>query len=1130
MIYFDFSNLYKEEYSKRLANFSFYKFLDQNEYSIDTFIELLTKIEKFSIVKAGNEFYFIRLKEYNLFIKGTFEVDSDNGVFKVKDIIELNVNAIGNLEKEYSFKIGVYNDNRNCNSDIKLIRDILKDTPCLIDYKVLDFINNWDDYLEFERKFFKEKLGFYKSEGYSLKEVYQVKRDFENIEKYKDDIYFDDLNNYLYVNKVVDSNRYFVIEFYVRIDKKDESYSKLHYFINQEIEIANPQDALVDNKLASKKELEFEFKTTRLGSILSSLTLESEDSDSRVYKFSKFYNEEENYYFNLNQIREYIENNYGVNPLLVNILSGDISLYKRGKDALMKLKKGDVYNPYLVTYLFDIHLSESSMDVTCKDKLEFSNKYLDEYQKEAIYNAINSNSIYLLQGPPGTGKTQTISELVYQFNKMGKRVVLSSQTHVAIDNVLERLPNELNVLPIRLVSSERKSKVDSLYLPNNVVDNFTNKLKNKYEDKLNSLNKRKKEQEDLQKEFVKINKYYQANKNKREKYFAYLDNINLLNKELLNFDSEIAYLNSKINKDKLILRFIKDFKSNNYKIGEYIDNGFLTSYIIGFEDLKKKYNLDKYLDELEFNMYLKCFNRIFKDNVLFNNEFERLMEKNISNIALKYKEYEEIINNEERALLINMEKKQHRISEINKIKVKVKEEFKDLIDVFDSMDEFYDLMFNKVMFTSKIPTLETDKLNSIKEYLNEYQKEIEEELNKFNLYNDIYKNTLEYLNENNLKLNKDRYTRYLVSNNIGVYALTCNANSKYLKDRNRYLSEYNLNDIDLNNIDFDVVIIDEVSKASAIELLIPILYGKSIILVGDHRQLPPLFKYKEGMFEGLTEDKRVGKDVLSKYEELVETSLFKKLFNEAKKNKYMLIKQYRSHKQIMDIVNLFYEDKLVMGNKKEQNNLKEHNLEVSGNNLKLFTKDVHTYFVDSTYFKDGTVSYEKKLVKGGNVSSSFYNESEIEITKNLLMKINEGYENKIEKNVSVGVISLYKDQVNMIKKEVNKMSFKNINFNKSKVSSVDEFQGKEEDIIIVNLVRNSKSRGVSDFVKKLERINVALSRARKMLIIVGSKSFFTRLDIEMESLNDSTIRYNKKLYNEIYNRVEARIKDPYSYF
>jgi hypothetical protein len=51
-----------------------------------------------------------------------------------------------------------------------------------------------------------------------------------------------------------------------------------------------------------------------------------------------------------------------------------------------------------------------------------------------------------------------------------------------------------------------------------------------------------------------------------------------------------------------------------------------------------------------------------------------------------------------------------------------------------------------------------------------------------------------------------------------------------------------------------------------------------------------------------------------------------------------------------------------------------------------------------------------------------------------------------------------------------------------------------------------------------------------MLIVVGAKSFFTRLDIEMESLDDATIRYTKKLYNEIYNRIEGKIKDPYSYF
>ena len=284
------------------------------------------------------------------------------------------------------------------------------------------------------------------------------------------------------------------------------------------------------------------------------------------------------------------------------------------------------------------------------------------------------------------------------------------------------------------------------------------------------------------------------------------------------------------------------------------------------------------------------------------------------------------------------------------------------------------------------------------------------------------------------------------------------------------------------------------------------------------------------MFESFSLDKRVNKETLDKYESLVETSLFKKLFNEAKNNKFMLIKQYRSHKQIMDVVNLFYDDKLVLGNNLEQNNLKEHNLEVVSNDLKLFTKNIHTYWFNSYYKEDNSISYEKKLIKGGKVSSSFYNESEISITKNLLIKINEGYKNSKDKEVSVGVISLYKDQVNLLKKEVNNLKFDNIKFNKSNISSVDEFQGKEEDIIIVNLVRNNKSKTTSEFVKKFERINVALSRARKMLIVVGAKEYFTSLSVELENLDDATIKKVRRLYKEIYNRIQGHIDNPYSYF
>jgi len=1135
MIYFDLTNVYKEEYSKRASNFSFYKLLDKYNLSLNEFIEELIKEEDFSIICASNKKdeyinYFIRMKSYPIFIKGDFVLNSNDGYFKVKDFIVSDISKHLDYEKDFSFKIGVYNTNRNCNSDIKLIKRIIKECPSLYDYKVIDFINKWDDYLEFERRFFKEKLGFYKTLNYSLKEVYQLKRDYENIVGYEDDIYFDDLNNYLYLDTYVDNaSKYYVIEFEVEINKDEDSYIKLHSFVNEEIEIANVKEALKDNKLVSKKELDFDFKTTRLGSVLKAPSKISENDISAIYRFSKFYNDEDSYYFNLNQIREYIDNNYGSTPLLVNILSGDISLYKRGKEALDKLKNGDLYNPYLVGYLFNIHDFENKSDLISKEEIKWSNASLDEYQKEAIYKAINANSIFLLQGPPGTGKTQTISELVYQFNKMGKRVLLSSQTHVAIDNVLERLPNELNILPIRLVSSERKNKVDAFFLPNRVIDNLYNKITNNYKEKLDNFNIKKEKLDSYLKEYNDIFKNYSRNKNKRDKYVLKMEETLSINKDILVIDSEISYLENKIKQGKLVVKFIEDFKNSNYEVKEYFDNGFLAYDLVSFEDLVKKYNLDKYLKEDYLSRYLSFFNRMYSDNVLFKNDFVRLIEKNKEIINSKQREYEELIKNEERLLLIASEKKQVKERAKDKIIYDINNEFKECLEIFKRMEDYYLKMFNKVMFSSVIPTSDIEKLHSIKNYLDKELCLLEEEIRTFNNYKEIYNNTINYINEDLINNDRRIYTRYLTSNNVNVYALTCNANSKYLKENNSYLKELGINDIDLRNIDFDVVIIDEVSKASDIELLIPTLYGKSVILVGDHRQLPPLFKYKEGMFENFSIDKRVNKETLDKYEELVETSLFKKLFNEASNNKFMLVKQYRSHKQIMDIVNIFYEDKLVLGYN-DLDNTKEHNLEVISNDLTLFTNKVHTYWFNSYYNKDNEIGYEKKLVRGGKISTSFYNDNEIEITKNLLMHINDGYKDNKDKNVSVGVISLYKDQVNLLKKAVNKMEFKNINFNKSKISSVDEFQGKEEDVIIVNLVRNNKSKNVSEFVKKFERINVALSRARKMLIIVGAKEFFSRLEVELEGLDDHTIKHVRKLYREIYNRVEARIDNPYSYF
>ena len=110
---------------------------------------------------------------------------------------------------------------------------------------------------------------------------------------------------------------------------------------------------------------------------------------------------------------------------------------------------------------------------------------------------------------------------------------------------------------------------------------------------------------------------------------------------------------------------------------------------------------------------------------------------------------------------------------------------------------------------------------------------------------------------------------------------------------------------------FDIVVIDEVSKATLPELLMPMLLGNKIVLVGDHRQLPPMFKevtFQEAVEEGNLEDGSGFKQ----FEELVTQSLYVTLFDQVPKNlKETLTVQYRMHPEIMNAVNNFYADSLL---------------------------------------------------------------------------------------------------------------------------------------------------------------------------------------------------------------------------
>lgn len=141
----------------------------------------------------------------------------------------------------------------------------------------------------------------------------------------------------------------------------------------------------------------------------------------------------------------------------------------RQEKALTSILCGYVKNPFLPTYLFSPEtLAQSSVE-EIKDP-EWCLESLNDRQKLAVKRALQSESIFLLQGPPGTGKTQVIAEITAQLTKRSKKVLISSETHKAIDNVFDRLPKIPEIRPLRLIPSQNGKETN--YSPERLVDNF----------------------------------------------------------------------------------------------------------------------------------------------------------------------------------------------------------------------------------------------------------------------------------------------------------------------------------------------------------------------------------------------------------------------------------------------------------------------------------------------------------------------------------------------------------------------------------------------------------------------------------------------------------------------------------
>ena len=172
----------------------------------------------------------------------------------------------------------------------------------------------------------------------------------------------------------------------------------------------------------------------------------------------------------------------------------------------------------------------------------------------------------------------------------------------------------------------------------------------------------------------------------------------------------------------------------------------------------------------------------------------------------------------------------------------------------------------------------------------------------------VYEKISRYINQTDIILEDRKAYTKSIFDVVNLFGSTTTSRDLFNEKALTELSEYNLGDLDLKQQGIDVVIVDEVSKSSFLEVLIPMLYGKSIILVGDHRQLPPMYEYRNFRkedYEGLDEN-YIDFNKNTKFTKLYETSFFKSLFERLSDDyKVMLNKQYRSHEHIMNVFNHF---------------------------------------------------------------------------------------------------------------------------------------------------------------------------------------------------------------------------------
>ena len=323
----------------------------------------------------------------------------------------------------------------------------------------------------------------------------------------------------------------------------------------------------------------------------------------------------------------------------------------------------------------------------------------------------------------------------------------------------------------------------------------------------------------------------------------------------------------------------------------------------------------------------------------------------------------------------------------------------------------------------------------------------------------------------------------------------------------------------LDGMKFGTLFIDEAAQAMEAACWIPIRRAARVVLAGDHCQLPPTVKCYEAMKGGL------GRTLMERLCELKPEVVT------------MLRMQYRMNEDIMRFSNnWFYHGLMTAAPEVKHRSILDLDIPITwisppltppqgrgldtpavdsalqGNQLPALGEDSALQGNQLPALSEDSALQGNQLHslgEGSGVGFSLHNEAEARLTLLALQAYFEiiGKERIISERLNVGIISPYRAQVQllrqMLKKNASLKPFRRM----ISINTVDGFQGQERDIIIISLVR-SNDEGNIGFLRDLRRMNVAITRARMKLIILGDRQtlcrhpFYRKLANYIDSLRE----------------------------